>query len=402
MTTATTTHQTHAVDATPRPETRRRPRGAGRTRTSDWRGYAWAAAVTAIATAVGWPLHHQFGLGNTNVLMLYLLGVLWVATRHSRGAAIGASVLSVAAFNFYFVPPHLTLAVADHQYLVTFAVMLLTALTISTLTHRVREQAGAARQAWERAEAEFLRNTLLSGVSHDLRTPLSAITGAASTLIETGDNLAPAARTEMLDTIYSETARMERLINNLLDMTRLESGGLRLRKEWHSLHEVLGAALQHVEGRLRGREVRTDLPADLPLVRMDGVAIEQVLVNLLDNAAEYVPATSPIEISVSLLDPDPGAADAGGELAVEVADRGPGLPVGAEQRVFQKFFGAGAGSSRRGLGLGLAICRGIVEAHGGRIVAANRPGGGAAFRFTLPRSEMPPAAAPAESTVTGA
>src|SRR5687767_9430254 len=265
MTTATTTHQTQAVDATPRTEKRRTPRAAGLTRPADWRGYAWAAAVTAIATAVGWPLHHQFGLANTNVLMLYLLGVLWVATRHSRGAAILASVLSVAAFNFYFVPPHLTLAVADHQYLVTFAVMLLTALTISTLTHRVREQADAARQAWERAEIEFLRNTLLSGVSHDLRTPLSAITGAASTLIETGDRLAPAARAEMLDTIYSEAERMERLINNLLDMTRLESGGLRLRKEWHSLHEVLGAALQHVEGRLRGREVRTDLPTDLPL-----------------------------------------------------------------------------------------------------------------------------------------
>lgn len=372
------------------------PRAAGPARATDWRGYAWAAAVTAAATAVGWPLHHQFGLANTNVLMLYLLGVLWVATRHSRGAAIVASVLSVAAFNFYFVPPHLTLAVADHQYLVTFAVMLLTALTISTLTHRVRDQAAAARRAWERAEAEFLRNTLLSGVSHDLRTPLAAITGAASTLIETGDGLAPAARAEMLDTIHSEAARMERLINNLLDMTRLESGGLRLKKEWQSLHEVLGAALEHVNGRLRGHEVRTDLPPDLPLVQMDAVAIEQVLVNLLDNAVEYVPASSPIEISVRL------GSDSSEDLVVEVADRGPGLSAGAEQRVFQKFFGAGAGSSRRGLGLGLAICRGIVEAHGGTISAANRPGGGAAFRFTLPRSAAPPAAAPAESTAPGA
>jgi two-component system sensor histidine kinase KdpD len=140
--------------------------------------------------------------------------------------------------------------------------------------------------------------------------------------------------------------------------------------------------------------VRTDLPPDLPLVQVDGVAIEQVLVNLLDNAAEYVPASSPIEIAVRL-----AGADEGGDVAVEVADRGPGLPAGAEQRVFQKFFGAGAGSSRRGLGLGLAICRGIVEAHGGRIFAANRPGGGAAFRFTLPRSATPPAAAPAESTM---
>lgn len=388
MTTATTIAGARAVDASTPPQISGAPVAADYGRAQDWRGYAWAVAVTAAATALGWPLHHHVGLANTNVLMLYLLGVLWVATRHSRGAAILASVLGVAAFNFWFVPPHLTLAVTDQQYLVTFAVMLLTALTISTLTHRVREQAAAARQAWERAEVEFLRNTLLSGVSHDLRTPLSAITGAASTLIETGESLAPAARAEMLDTIYSEAERMERLINNLLDMTRLESGGPTVRKEWHSLHEMVGSALQHVERRLRGREVRTDLPPDLPLVQVDGVAIEQVLVNLLDNAAEYVPASSPLEVSAR-------AGDA--EVTVEVADRGPGLPPGTEQRVFQKFFGAGTGSSRRGVGLGLAICRGIVEAHGGAISASNRPGGGAAFRFTLPRSGAPAAAVPAES-----
>src|ERR1700733_5490089 len=206
----------------------------------DWKGYACAVGVTILATAIGWlPYHgphwpsenHQPLLADSNVLMLYLLGVLLVAGRFSRGAAIAASILAVAAFDFCFVHPYLTFDVADRQYLIIFAVMLLTALIISTLTHRVRQHAQAAKEAWERAEAEFLRNTLLSGVSHDLRTPLAAITGAASSLIETGEKLPPPARAELIDLIYSQAQRMERQVNNLLEMTRLESGELKLNRE---------------------------------------------------------------------------------------------------------------------------------------------------------------------------
>jgi two-component system sensor histidine kinase KdpD len=490
-------------------------------------GYLAAVLTTAAVTAVGWPLHHRFGLTSTDVLMLYLLGVLWVATRYSRSAAIVASAVGVAAFDFFFVPPYLTFVVSHRQYVVTFVVMVVAALVISSLTHRVRMQAAAAeerarrtqmllalsrelaaartgdeivaattrhvagavggrtvllladgqgrlslkgdsdgsfvlpgpelsaaersagneqagggetaaakgryfplkasrgtvgvvgvfpgaarrerhaeqwqlvegfasqvalaveraslgeeaRAAWERVETEFLRNTLLSGVSHDLRTPLTAITGAASTLIQTRDQLKPEAETELLETIYSESERMERLIGKLLDMTRLESGGLALRKEWQPFQEVVGSALHHLERRLTGRPVRTHLPADLPLLRMDAVAMEQVLVNLLENAVDHTPGNAPIEISAK-------AAD--GEVVVEVADEGPGLPRGAEERVFEKFFRA-APEGRKGIGLGLAISRGIVEAHGGTISAANRAGGGAAFRFTLPRTDAPPA-----------
>src|SRR5205807_4977143 len=130
---------------------------------------------------------------------------------------------------------------------------------------------------------EFLRNTLLSSVSHDLRTPVAAITGAASMLIESGEKLSAAARAEMLDTVYSEAERMERLINNLLDMTRLESGGLVLKKDWQSVQEVMGSALHHLDKRLRGRVVKTRIPPELPFVHIDGVAIEQVLINLIDN-----------------------------------------------------------------------------------------------------------------------
>ena len=300
-------------------------------------GYAWALLVVAAATALGWALSHGLHVpaphahprvDNSNVLMLYLLGVLWIATRYSRGAAVVATLLGVAAFDFCFVQPYLTFSVADKKDIVTFAVMLLTALTISTLTHRARTESEAARQAWERVETEFIRNTLLSGVSHELRTPLAAITGAASTLIETGEQLPAASRTELLDTIYAEAERMERLISNLLEMTRLESGALVIKQDWVSLQELVGSALHRLERALAGREVRIDVPDDVPLVLVDGVALEQVIVNLIDNALQYTPAGTPIEISVRRVERD---------VTLEVADRGPGLPAGAKDRVFEKF-----------------------------------------------------------------
>jgi two-component system sensor histidine kinase KdpD len=345
------------------------------------RGIACALFVVATASAIGWPLYHRVGIANTNVLMLYLVGVLWIAATFDRVAAVVASVFAVLAFDFLFVPPYYTLTVHDQQYLVTFAGMLITALLISTLTHRVRMQAENVREAWERAEAEFLRNTLLSGISHELRTPLASITGAASALNEAGESLSMDQKRELLETIAGESERMERLIHKLLDMTRVESGGLVLNKQWQPLQEPLGAALHHLDRRLKGREVRIDLPADLPMVQFDAIGIEQVMANLIENALEHTPTSGVIDVS---------ARAANGEVMVEIADRGPGLPTGMERRVFEKFFRVRPKEASAGIGLGLAICKGIIEAHGGQISATNRAGGGAAFRFTLPRSDSPP------------
>jgi two-component system sensor histidine kinase KdpD len=359
---------------------------------SSLRGYAQAALAVLVATAIGWPLYHGFHLpdghrppllSDTNILMIYLLAVLWVATRQPRRTAILASILSVAAFDFCFTQPYLSFTVADEQYVITFGVMLLTAIVISTLTDSVRRQSAAARLAWERAEAEFLRNTLLSAVSHDLRTPVAGITGAASALIEAGDKLSPQSRAELLETIATEAEQMESRIRNLLNMTRLDSGGVAVSREWQHMQEVIGAALRSLGKRLGTRRVQTRIASDLPLVYIDGLAIEQVVFNLTDNALEYTPADRPIEIEASA-GPD--------QMLLTVADRGPGFPPGLEQRVFEKFFRASVAGrkSARGLGLGLAICKGIVEAHGGTIAAANRPDGGAIFRVALPLKEPAP------------
>ncbi len=502
-----------------------------------WADYAKAACAVAAATVVAWPMHRRFEL--SNIIMIYLLAVVAIATRVGRGPAITASVLSVAAFDFFFVPPRWTFAVTDTQFLVTFTVMLIVAVVISTLTDRVRKQAVAARarerrtaalfslsrelaairqldgllaasvrqisevfdsqsviilpneenrlvvreksttsfdidekelataqwvfehrqpagintttlpaaralylplvgsqgtvgvlgicpadastlrhpeqrrlletfasqsavaieranlaeqarSAWERVETEFMRNTLLSSVSHDLRTPLASIIGAASALTESDSVLTEQSRHELADTICEESERMDRLINNLLDMTRLESGGLLLKKEWQPIQEVVGSALHHFRKRLAGREVAVNVPATSSLVPIDAVAIEQVLINLLDNALQYTPAASPLEIN---------AAEADNNIVLQVLDHGPGLPPGKEEQVFQKFFRSHPANTiqgSRGIGLGLAICRGIVEAHGGTITAQNRPDGGALFRLTLPLTGTPPELRPGD------
>ncbi|MCS6305562.1 MAG: sensor histidine kinase KdpD [Nitrospira sp.] len=236
-----------------------------------------------------------------------------------------------------------------------------------------------AQQAHVRAETERMRNAILSSVSHDLRTPLATISGAASSLAE--DELNAAARKDLARSICREADRLDRLLKNLLDMMRIEAGAVQLSREWHPIDEVAGAALARLEGRLHDHTVNTSFPADLPLIFVDGVLLEQVMINLVENAVKYTPPGSTIDLSASADDH---------QVIVEVADRGVGIPSGEESRIFDKFYRdktAGEG----GVGLGLTICRGIVEAHGGRIWAENRSGGGAIFRFTIPLPETQPA-----------
>ena len=519
-------------DLTTRPRKR-----AGGGRPSPAGEYLRAALIVALSTALA-ALVLRF-LSVTDVAMVYLLGVVLVASRYGRGPSLGAALLSIALFDFFFVPPFYTFAVSDVRYLLTFVVMLVIALVMSALTLRIRAQAETARArqgdtatlyamsrdlaatrgrgelvavterhlastfaaqvqvllpneagrveipvgaspafpmdekersvaqwsfdhrqaagvgtdtlpaaqahylpleassgvigvmgvrpadprrfqdpalqhlletfaaqsagALERAllaeqaqneqveaEAERLRTALLSSLSHDMRTPLGAITGAASSLLEDTGALSEAARRDLIKAILEESTRMNRLIGNLLDMIRVESGALQVQKDWQPLEEVVGVALIRLESRLGEHPVTVRLPPDLPLVLMDGLLIEQVFVNLLENAVKYTPAGTPIEIS---------AAAAEGAVVVDVADRGPGLGDGEEARVFDKFYRVTGATAVAGVGLGLTICRGIVTAHGGRIWAENRPGGGAVFRFTLPLTGEP-AGVPAEPTET--
>lgn len=508
--------------------------------TSSFQSYLWAPVAVALATAIALLLD-RVAVGEANLIMVLLLSVTAVALGGGRGPSVLASLLSVLAFNFFFVKPRLTFAVSDTRYLITFAAMLAVGLVISTLVARFRLQASAARarerrtaalyalsrelasvrgldnllgaavrhihevfdsqvvvlmmnehdrlQPWgnvsgwaqsltpqqtfvptasdqgvaqwvfdhqqlagpgtdtlpaaeaiylplvgaqrtvgvlglrldtprrvqspeqlhlletfasqtalaiERAmlaeeaqrahvtaETERMRASLLSSVSHDLRTPLAVVTGATSSLVLNHAMLDDETKLDLARTAFQEAERLNRLVGNLLDMTRLEAGAIQVEREWQPLEEVVGAALARLEAMpsdaeaLREHPVTIDLPADLPLVPIDGVLIEQVLVNLLDNALKYTPAGTCVSVR---------ARHEARVVVVEVADQGPGLPAGDEQRVFDKFYrGYGAsGSTRSSVGLGLSICRGMIEVHGGKIWAETSPEGGAVFRFTLP------------------
>jgi len=258
----------------------------------------------------------------------------------------------------------------NREYLAAFANQIASAIERTDLAFE-------AQRAQLRMETEQMRSSLLSSVSHDLRTPLAVVTGAASSLLE--DEIDTDTRRELTETILQEAQRLNRLVRNLLDMTRLEAGAVHVNKEWLPLEEVVGAALNRVEDALAGRQVVTDLPADLPLVPVDAVLVQQLLVNLLENALKYTPAESPLEIRARM--------HAGG-VEMVVADRGPGIPPGEEQRIFDKFYRIG-GARGGGVGLGLAICKGIVRAQGGQIFVMNRPGGGAEFHIYLPVDGAP-------------
>jgi two-component system sensor histidine kinase KdpD len=340
------------------------------------RGIAAACAVVAVASGLAWTTLGRQHLAD--VVMVYLLGVVVVSMRFGYGPSLFAAVLSVLGLDFFFIPPYLRFDVAEPRHLVTFGVMFFVAVIISGLTKRVRDQARAtaelsdeANRARLQVETEQLRNALLSSLSHDLRTPLAVVTGAASTLLN--DRIGADVRRELTDTILQEADRLNRLVQNLLDITRLEAGALRVRKQWLPFEEVIGTALSRLESVLGDRPVVTTLPSEITLVPIDSVLIEQVLVNLLDNAAKYTPPATEIRITARV--------DAN-FLEVEVADGGPGVPSGQEALVFDKFFRGR--SNKGGSGLGLTICRGIVGAHGGRIWVAPSKGGGASFRFTLP------------------
>lgn len=237
-----------------------------------------------------------------------------------------------------------------------------------------------AQDAVVRMEGERLRNSLLAALSHDLRTPLTGLVGLSESLTLSRPPLA-AAQLELANALRDEARRMSTLVANLLDMARIQSGGVKLNLQWQLVEETIGSALRVCRWQLGTRTVGTDIPRGLPLVRFDATLLERVLCNLLENAGKYTPPSARVTVV---------ARAEGGELRVAVCDDGPGLPAGREDALFEKFVRGRQESSIAGVGLGLAICRAIVEAHGGRMHARNLPDAGACFEFTLPLGEPPP------------
>jgi len=339
-------------------------------RNSRWATVARGAAIVCLVVlaccAVGRILS-GLGASDANTVLVFLVGVAFVAARAGRWASIAASFLSVLAFNFFFTHPLHTFVVHDLEYLITFAVLLVTGVTVSELV--TRAQAHAIDAAGER-----LRANLLAIVSHDMRTPLATISGTASTLLARGDQLPREQREELVRDVLAESDRLNRLVENLLQLGRLDDGRVRIKKEWYAVEELVGIALARVGPGAHTSGVRLDLQSSLPFVPVDAELVVNAFVNLLENALRYAPGS---EVLVT-------GRHEGEFVVVDVADRGPGLDTDESERLFERFVRGASNRDRRGSGLGLSICRAILEVHGGRIEARNRPGGGAAFRMRFP------------------
>jgi len=342
------------------------------------KGYVWAVGATAACTLAGIAMRGRFDL--VNIAMIYLLAVVIVALRYRRGPAIVTSMLCVAVFDLLFVPPQGRFTVDDVQYLLTFAIMLAVGLIISTLTESLRRQASAQARLEMQAETERMRSALLASISHDLRTPLAVMSGASSSLAERGERLSPAERQALAQSVFEQAREMSEQVSKVLQMTRLESGRLELERDWGSLGEIAGSVLRGLADRLATHRVIVELPEDLPLVRVDAGLIEQVLANLLENAARHTPPGTVVRLRAKL---------EGGEVVVSVEDFGPGLPEADVERLFDKFQHGVSEGSKGGVGLGLSTARAIVRLHGGRAWGEQLPGGGIAFRFALPLEEQP-------------
>jgi two-component system sensor histidine kinase KdpD len=343
-----------------------------------WVGYAWAVATAAACTLVGLAMHRRFDL--VNIAMVYLVAVVVIALRFSRGAAIASSVLCVAAFDMVFVPPRGTFTVDDIQYLLTFSIILGVALIISRLVDNVRRQATAQTALAVEAESERIRSALLASISHDLRTPLAVMVGASSSLAERGELLSASERTTLAKSVFDQAREMSEHVAKILQMTRLEAEGITVERDWAALDEIVGSVLARLSSRLSAHRVVVELPEELPLIRVDATLIEQALGNLLENCAQHTPAGTVVLVR---------ARHSAEELVVTVEDYGGGRSDNELERVFAKFHHGAVEGGGTDMGLGLAICRAIVRLHGGRAWAERVAGGGIAFRFALPIEAAP-------------
>jgi two-component system, OmpR family, sensor histidine kinase KdpD len=328
--------------------------------------YLMSLGLVCIITLFGELVKRR--LEPTNIVMFYFLVIVIAAIRWGQGPAIVTSILSVLAFDFCLVPPYLTLSVSDLQYLFTFMAFLVVGIVISTLASKMREQI-------IHRQKEKLQTALLNSISHDLKTPLSSITGSLSALLDSKGVLDDATSQELLETAFAESNRLNHLVNDLLDMTKLESGALKIDREACELRDVLGVTLEQLKEKIGTRDIRIDIPKDFPEIFMDFRFMMKVFFNLIDNAIKYSPADMPIDIKATTFSD---------KVMIEVKDHGCGIPEADLQRIFEKFYRVARPHQLMGTGLGLSICKGIIEAHGGEISAQNNPDKGAVFIIKIP------------------
>jgi two-component system sensor histidine kinase KdpD len=340
-----------------------------------WRQYVLAFGLVCIVSIFG--LWFQRWTGYQVLALIYLLAVVLLALVVGRGAILFGTTLSALVWNFLFISPRFSIHVDNLYDKTMLATYFVVALTVGTLTARLRIQHETEMRAKLLQESERLGRTLLNSVSHELRTPIAAILSAANELHASG--ALASAQEQLVTEIESAGARLNRVVQSLLSAARLQAGQLRPKLDWSDVRDVIRAAMRESSQVMAGHPVEAKIVPGLRLVKMDSVLMQQALTNLLTNAAIHTPPRTPIEVCARL---------EGTHLLIEVSDHGPGLPDADMDLVFDLFHRA-PNAKPGGTGLGLAIVKGFVEAQGGRVRAGNRAGGGAIFRIFLPASESP-------------
>lgn len=340
-----------------------------------------AAGILIAATLVG-LLFSGLKIPEANIIAVYILGVLIISIITSSWMySFLASVISVLAFNFLFTIPRFTLRAYDPSYPVTFGIMFLVALITGSLASRMKEYARESAQAAMQIEKEQLRADLLRSISHDLRTPLTSISGNASNLLSNENEFSQETRMQIYGDIYDDSMWLIKLVENLLSVTRIEDGRMDLRISAELMDEVIAEAMRHTDRNRDGRKIEVSSDEEFILGKMDARLIVQVVINLVDNAVKYTPEGAQIRIHTGKKD---------GMVVVSVSDTGPGIPDEQKSKVFDMFYTGTnrAADGRRSLGLGLGLCRSIIRAHGGEIWVSDNKPQGAVFTFTLPAEEV--------------
>ena len=340
-----------------------------------------AAGILIAATLVV-LLFSGLKIPEANIIAVYILGVLIISIITSSWMySFLASVISVLAFNFLFTIPRFTLRAYDPSYPVTFGIMFLVALITGSLASRMKEYARESAQAAMQIEKEQLRADLLRSISHDLRTPLTSISGNASNLLSNENEFSQETRMQIYGDIYDDSMWLIKLVENLLSVTRIEDGRMDLRMSAELMDEVIAEAMRHTDRNRDGRKIEVSSDEEFILGKMDARLIVQVVINLVDNAVKYTPEGAQIRIHTGKKD---------GMVVVSVSDTGPGIPDEQKSKVFDMFYTGTnrAADGRRSLGLGLGLCRSIIRAHGGEIWVSDNKPQGAVFTFTLPAEEV--------------
>jgi K+-sensing histidine kinase KdpD len=325
------------------------------------------AAVTGAVYALR-PVAPVLSLG-----VLYVFAVLPVAVLWGLAYALPVSLLSMLTFNFLFLPPLHTLALRDSENWVALAVYLVTAVVVSELATRSRRRGAAALEAETLRRSDAVKTAVLRSVSHDLRSPITAIMTASEVLEGSDDHLSASERAELLGSVRLQARRLERFVSNLLDLSRLEAGSARPVPELWTVDGLVARALEAIGPE--NERVDVVLPHDSAPVQVDATQLEHVLVNLLENALKFSRPGDRIAVR---------AEEIGDEVTVRVVDRGPGIPRHEYERIFEPFSRGTSGDRERGSGLGLAIARGFVQVNGGRLWVESEPGRGSVFALALP------------------